>query len=46
MNDILTYLAAKYDPAAIIVYGSFADGSSNLFSDFDALHHSRRGEKA
>ena len=27
MNDILTYLAAKYDPAAIIVYGSFADGS-------------------
>ena len=37
MNDILTYLAARYDPAAIIVYGSFADGSSNLFSDFDAL---------
>lgn len=37
MNDILTYLAAEYDPIAIIVYGSFADGSNNLFSDFDAL---------
>ena len=37
MQDILSYLAAEYDPAAIIVYGSFADGTSNLFSDFDAL---------
>lgn len=45
MNDILTYLAAKYDPAAIIVYGSFADGSSNLFSDFDALLITADGER-
>ena len=45
MNDILTYLAAKYDPAAIIVYGSFADGSSNLFSDFDALLITAGGER-
>lgn len=37
MHDILSYLAATYDPVAIIVYGSFADGTSNLFSDFDAL---------
>ena len=37
MQDILTYLAAEYDPLAIIVYGSFADGTQNLFSDFDAL---------
>ena len=37
MHDILSYLAAAYDPIAIIVYGSFADGTSNLFSDFDAL---------
>ena len=37
MQDILSYLAAEYDPVAIIVYGSFADGTSNLFSDFDAL---------
>ena len=37
MQDILTYLAGTYDPVAIILYGSFADGTSNLFSDFDAL---------
>ena len=37
MQDVLSYLAAEYDPIAIIVYGSFADGTSNLFSDFDAL---------
>ena len=37
MQDILGYLAAEYDPLAIIVYGSFADGTQNLFSDFDAL---------
>ena len=37
MQDILSYLAAEYDPIAIIVYGSFADGAQNLFSDFDAL---------
>ena len=37
MQDILGYLAAEYDPLAIIVYGSFADRTQNLFSDFDAL---------
>ena len=37
MQDILSYLAAEYDPLAMIVYGSFADGTQNLFSDFDAL---------
>ena len=37
MQDVLSYLAAEYDPLAIIVYGSFSDGTSNLFSDFDAL---------
>ena len=37
MQDVLSYLAAEYDPLAIIVYGSFADGTQNLFSDFDAL---------
>ena len=45
MHDILTYLAATYDPLAIIVYGSFADGSSNLFSDFDALLITEGGER-
>ena len=45
MHDILSYLAAAYDPIAIIVYGSFADGTSNLFSDFDALLVTVDGER-
>ena len=45
MHDILSYLAAAYDPIAIIVYGSFADGTSNLFSDFDALLVTADGER-
>jgi len=45
MHDILSYLAAAYDPLAIIVYGSFADGTSNLFSDFDALLITDGGER-
>lgn len=44
MQDILSYLAAEYDPIAIIVYGSFSDGSNNLFSDFDALLITADGE--
>lgn len=45
MQDILSYLAAEYDPLAIIVYGSFADGTQNLFSDFDALLITEGGER-
>lgn len=45
MHDILSYLAAQYDPVAIIVYGSFADGTSNLFSDFDALLITQDGQR-
>ena len=45
MQDILSYLAAEYDPVAIIVYGSFADGTQNLFSDFDALLITEGGER-
>ena len=45
MHDILTTLAAEYDPIAIIVYGSFADGTHNLFSDFDALLITRDGTR-
>ncbi len=45
MHDILSYLAAVYDPIAIIVYGSFADGTNTLFSDFDALLITRGGER-
>lgn len=34
---IAEYLCEKYDPDFLIVYGSFADGSAGLNSDFDAL---------
>ncbi len=37
MDKILTYLKEKYQPDAIVVYGSFVDGSANENSDFDAL---------
>lgn len=36
-DKILDYLKETYQPDAIIVYGSFADGSANRNSDFDAL---------
>ena len=45
MQDILSYLAAEYDPLAIIVYGSFTDGTQNLFSDFDALLITEGGKR-
>lgn len=35
--NILEYLNWTYRPDAVIVYGSFADGSANRNSDFDAL---------
>lgn len=37
MQEIITYLKEKYHPTAIIAYGSFANGTNNLNSDFDAL---------
>ena len=37
MEEILTYIARKYAPTALFVYGSRADGSSGPDSDFDAL---------
>ncbi len=36
-ETILRYLRDKYRPLAIIVYGSFADGTNGPGSDFDAL---------
>ncbi|WP_027217622.1 nucleotidyltransferase domain-containing protein [Butyrivibrio fibrisolvens] len=37
-NDlIIKYIMETYSPEAIIVYGSYADGSANENSDFDAL---------
>ena len=34
---IIGYLMETYDPEALLLYGSFADGSANERSDFDAL---------
>ena len=36
-DRIIRYLKEAYQPDAIITYGSFADGSANENSDFDAL---------
>lgn len=36
-EKIVGYLKKTYQPDVVIVYGSFADGSANLNSDFDAL---------
>ena len=37
MEQILTYLHQTYAPLSIILYGSYANGTNNLNSDFDAL---------
>lgn len=37
VNEIIEYIMQNYAPLAIIVYGSYADGSNNQNSDFDAL---------
>lgn len=42
MQAIMDYLQRVYDPLAIIVYGSYASGTNNLNSDFDALVISSR----
>jgi len=45
MTELMEYIKARYDPLSIIVYGSYADGSNNENSDFDALVISRQHEK-
>lgn len=37
MEKIIDYLRGNYNPNTLILYGSFADGSNNQNSDFDAL---------
>ncbi len=37
MGDIINYIITKYQPNTIILYGSYANGSNNKNSDFDAL---------
>ncbi len=46
MESIQGYLLEKYRPLAMIVYGSYADGSNGEHSDFDALLIVQGGEKA
>lgn len=37
MEQILRYIQETYAPLSIILYGSYADGTNGLNSDFDAL---------
>ena len=37
LEQILKYIQQKYQPLSIILYGSYANGTNNLKSDFDAL---------
>lgn len=37
MDEIVAYIKRNYAPLCLIVYGSYADGSNNKNSDFDAL---------
>lgn len=45
MQKIIEYIKNRYDPISVVVYGSFADGSNNEHSDFDALAIVKEGEK-
>ncbi len=37
MESVITYIMEHYHPLSILLYGSYADGSQNQNSDFDAL---------
>lgn len=37
MDRIIEYIKQKYNPLSIILYGSYANGTNNLNSDFDSL---------
>ena len=37
MEQIIEYIKQNYNPISIIIYGSYADGTNNLNSDFDSL---------
>ncbi len=45
MDKIIEYLKETYEPTAIIVYGSYADGTNNANSDFDALVIAKQHER-
>ncbi len=44
MVEIIDYIKQVYEPLSIILYGSYADGSHNEHSDFDALVVSKKHE--
>ena len=37
LEKIIDYIKQRYNPLSIILYGSYANGTNNLNSDFDAL---------
>ena len=37
LEQIIEYIKQKYNPLSIILYGSYANGTNNLNSDFDSL---------
>ena len=37
LEQIIEYIKQNYNPISIILYGSYADGTNNLNSDFDSL---------
>ena len=37
LEQLLKYIQETYNPLSIILYGSYANGTNNLNSDFDAL---------
>lgn len=37
MEQIIRYIQKKYHPLSVILYGSYANGTNNAGSDFDAL---------
>ncbi len=45
MEQIIRYLRETYHPLSVIVYGSYADGSQNQSSDFDALVITQAGKQ-
>ena len=45
MEQIIEYIKREYAPLSIILYGSYANGTNNLNSDFDALVISRDHEQ-
>ena len=37
MEQIIKYIQQEYKPISVILYGSYANGTNDVGSDFDAL---------